>query len=77
MSKFQVGDIVVGNEKAKWYGITRAGCVVRVTVVGDKCHFRGVLLKPSPDRGRGSVGVEFSLQYERFDLKESVIQENE
>lgn len=71
MSKFQVGDIVVGNKLAtEYYSITKEGVILEVTEAYDE-HFRGrpVLHKS----GRGYFG----LDYNAFYLKESIIQENE
>lgn len=76
MSKFQVGDIVVGNEKADgYYLITKTGCIMKVLkVYGDE--FRGELLSLSPG-GRGTIGGRFTVDNVYFDLNESLIQENE
>lgn len=68
--KFQVGDIVVGNELAsEYYSITKRGVVLEVTEVNER-NFRGKLRNP---QGRG----DYRLDYDAFDLKESMIQENE
>lgn len=76
MNKLNEGDIVVGNEKASWYGITKPGCVVEVVESFER-RFRGKLLEPAVGQGVACVGDTFTLRYEAFDLKESAIQENE
>lgn len=77
MNKFQVGDIVVGNHFANAYGITIQGCVIEVLENIDFRRFRGRLLEVPPNRPAAAVGADFYLTYDRFDLKEQLIQENE
>lgn len=76
MSKFQAGDIVVGNERANTsYLITKTGCVIEVLDVLEH-WFSGRLILNSPGKA-AAIGRTFALEYENFDLKESMIQENE
>lgn len=78
MNKFKVGDIVVGNELARRYGITKPGCVIEVLGEIDSKRFRGKLLEAAPGIGYGAIGVNFMLHYDAFNLKEQEpIQENE
>ena len=74
--KFQVGDIVVGNEKAdKAYILTKTGCVLEVVTTNER-WFRGRVISNAPGK-MAKIGKVFLLGYENFDLKESMIQENE
>lgn len=78
MNNFKVGDIVEGNSSANIYGITKEGCVLEVTAILSETAFHGRLVDNSPkacDKGR--IGVIYTLRSVHFNLKESVIQENE
>lgn len=83
MSKFQVGDIVVGNHVASaMYDITRTGSILEVITyipkVGDDIGLRdGYFMGRVIYSPKGFTGYEYVVSEEYFDFKESVIQENE
>lgn len=69
--KFQVGDIVVGNELAnEYYAITKSGVQLEVMEIHNE-SFRG-----RPIHHTTGSGFNW-LDYDHFDLKDSYIQENE
>lgn len=72
MTKFKVGDIVVGNEKANHeYGITRKGSIIKVTEIHSNGTFEGELISNPPFNNHVGItfGVgPFGLKHECFDL---------
>lgn len=68
MSKFKVGDIVVGNAGARNYYYTTEGSVLKV-LEPDRCEgiFKGQIIT-SP---KGSEGRPFVVREEHFDLKDA------
>ena len=66
MSKFKVGDIVVGNSKASiCYTITKEGWKGKVTKIENAGQFRAVAVL-----GSACDDVHFLLDFDRFDLVE-------
>lgn len=62
-TKFQIGDLVIGNEEADYYGITRKGWIGKVSKI-NKNHFEAIGICHGTE-------TNFTLNYEFFDLYQS------
>lgn len=57
MTRFKVGDLVIGNEKANIYCVTKEGWIGKVTQIGEGAFM-----------AMGEDGRQYALIYEYFDL---------
>ncbi len=65
---FKIGDVVVGNEKANKYGVTRQGYVGKITAIdGDHITVETITASPDPD-AFSDYGHIYVVNSAHFDL---------